>query len=287
MDNSICICIYLPKVSTFSGLRKEKDLGGVQESSNIHTNSPQWTQINFVDNCGQFCRIAGVSKSSSKWYWKNREVLLARQREKYRMDLAYRERMKAHVRDFYKKNPDKIRRGEELKRLRREKYLENPEKYRAQKRAWMNKNRERLRDRQSENRARNRDKIRARDRRKSELITDAYVREQLSKYSKPKKSAPEWTEAEVAERRRHIINVRSRRISSKRAAIIRGLYSDGQTCGQIAKHFHVSLVTVARIVRNESHYDPAYRPAKIANFGSLSKTLQMIDGASKLEKYKQ
>lgn len=200
-----------------------------------------------------------------------RDAILRRKRMRirYRTDPVFREKAK-HLALAYRKIPSKALR---LKRRRQFTYWNNPEHWRQKTKEWIANNREKWLANSAKMRKAKRLELRARAQLESELCTDSYVRNQLSKYSH--KSTKEWTEEEVEAKRNQIINNRRRRVTNENADLMRKLYQDGITAEQLAARFKTSVSNVYMILADKTH---------VAGLDRVRHTLGMIDRAAKVTK---
>lgn len=216
------------------------------------------------------------AERARRWHHKNREKILARQRARYRSDPVYREKMKEHSRNFYK-HPDKIAIG---RAYRQKKYWADPQRFILKTREWYIQNHERALKQQRLRRIANRDENRARARMESLLLTDSYVRNQLSKYSN--KGTKEWTETEVSARRLETLSRRARRIDDAKAKEIRALAMTSDRFN-IAAKFNVSPSLVWLILSNKIHPDPDWKPErKIRSWQKVTAFFKAFDQGARL-----
>lgn len=217
-------------------------------------------------------------KKSAIYY---QTVYKARQKYRYHNDPEYRERIKRYSRSFYD-HPARIQRG---KQLRKAAYWRDPERARAASlRNYYAQHQKGLAIR-SAYRAKNRHKIRLSAITNSLLLTDRYIREQLSKYST--KSMKEWTADEIKEKRKQIEHSRGKRITNERARTIRDLYNSDirQSIDTLSLKFNICRSNISLIINNITHYDPRYTlNRKPHSLKKASQFLKMIDAASKISK---
>lgn len=199
-------------------------------------------------------------------------------RERYKNDPEYREAMKRRSREFYKV-PEKIEIG---KAHRKAAYWKDPERFRRETREWQIKNREKYLQRNAERRAKNREQNRALARREAMMLTDSYVRNQLSKYST--KSTKEWTDVEVSAKRAQIVRSREKRVTMDKARQMRALYANGATISVIADQFGISVSMVFGIIANKWHHDPEYVTSRVRNFGQVSRVFRLLAAGATLKK---
>lgn len=214
---------------------------------------------------------------ASEYYWNNRAKISANRRRKY---YANRSKVIERNRKYAAKNSDKLKSARKI---------------------WVNKNQSHLRDYLSNRYRDNRDKnlvamaeyrtknrlnLRATARAHSLLLTDRYIREQLSKYSD--KSMWEWTRSEVDAKRGQITISRDRKISDDAAFNIRKIYNGDRnsTIFTLAKKFNTSPTNVHGIIQNKLHIDPNYHQSR---FGRICETstsvLKMINAAHLLVEF--
>lgn len=99
----------------------------------------------------------------------------------------------------------------------------------------------------AEYRAKKRPEIRAAAANESQLLTDSYVRNQLSKYST--KRTWQWTEQEVAAKREIIANSRKKRMTPERCRQLVEMRAAGRPVNEVAEHFKISRANVFLIQR--------------------------------------
>lgn len=223
--------------------------------------------------------LAAKRQQRKASYYRHRAAILARRRERYRNDPKYQLNMKMRAR-LWRNAPA---RALKLKKRRADYYAAHVDEAKARAREWNEKNRERYLRREAERRARNRESNRAKARLESSLITDSYVRNQLSKYST--KSTHEWTAQEVTDKRLMIIQNRAKRITAETAKEIRELYSKGGfSADELAARFHISVSNVFMIVNNKTHHDPTWRFEPIRNVTAVKRVLTLINSSAELTK---
>lgn len=209
------------------------------------------------------------------YYLKIRDRRNAELRRLYKADPARREKLKAHARNFYK-SPI---REERRKVLRKAQYQKHAHKNRARSRRYYRNDKARFLRYIAEYRRKHRDLLKAKQRLAYELLSDKHVRSRLSKVSTNR----DWTTADVAAKRLEILKSRKHRAHvMKSVPKIRRLYASGFSTVELAKRFKMSIRSVGAVVHNESYPDPSYTPSFFKNHQHLSKTMRLIDGASKL-----
>lgn len=152
-------------------------------------------------------------------------------------------------------------------------------------RKYYYENREKCLKQNSERRHNNRYRNRIIARAHAELLTDRYIREQLSKYSE--KSMWEWGEEDVIAKRNQIIKSRERRITDEKAATIRLKYNTDpkSTIYSLGKEFGVHPSSVHQILKNIIHIDPSFvLKRRIKRYSEVKMFFQMTHAASEISK---
>lgn len=219
------------------------------------------------------------NRSKREHYRKNRDALCAKLRERYKADPEYRERMKRYSREFYD-HADKVQRGKEL---RKSAYAKDPERAKRAAAKWYTDNHARALARGAAYRDKHRERNRALARWHSRVISDRYVREQLSKHSN--KSMREWTQDEVESRRILILWRRSRRVSKESATAIRQRYAtDGTaTARSLAVEFNIGPSMAHLILRNKVLVDDNYKlTRRISGMEKVVKAFQLFAAAGQI-----
>lgn len=173
------------------------------------------------------------------------------ERKRYWSDHAYREKIKEKSRNFWKRpGVARIRKATMARRYR------NDRDYR--------------------------EKCRTRSRLQCLLLTDSFIRTQLSRVSH--KPANQWTAAEVSARRVEILAKRSRRLNITKAKEIRSLAGEGNRF-ELAVKFNVSPTLVWMILANQIHHDPDWKPQRrIRSWLKTSAFFKMFAAGEQLSK---
>ena len=212
-------------------------------------------------------------------YYRHRDKILARNRARYAADSEYREKKKVLARICYQIPGNEPHR----KGVRKLAYWRDADLNRKKSLEWYRQNRERCLKRNAIRREKNRHRARLVARAHSLLLTDRYIREQLSKYSQ--KSMWEWTPEEIARKRAFMVFNRGKKVTNEMATAMREEFSANlaSTIFTIAKKYNTSPSNVHGIIKNKFHIDPKYKRTRRAHaYTSASRFLKMINAASAL-----
>lgn len=210
-------------------------------------------------------------------YEKTKLTRRALLRKRYATDKAYREKCKAYARNFYKSEDAASMFKRKAKK--KEYYLKTRDHKIQYSRNWITNNREFYLKQCAKRRKKHRLRNRELARQESLNLTDSYIRNQLSKYSEH--STNHWTQFQVDEKRRCILDSRAKRLSPETVKQIIKLHTvDLIHRDVIAARFRKSPSLIWLILKNQAHKTDRNTPMRASVISAMSK-LALIVKASK------